>query len=81
MLKKVLIISLSVIEAFVLYYGICHIVAGINAPVLVGENGKAFFMGLNITGFIFMSLFAILLIAIIMICLYMKPKGNKNEKG
>ncbi len=81
MLKKILIISLSVVDLLLLYYGICHIAGGLDAPVLVGANGNAYFMGLHIMGFVFMALFAVLLIVIIMIALYMKPKGKQNEKS
>lgn len=79
MLKKILLISFSIVDLLLLYYGICHIAAGINAPVLVGPSGNAYFMGLHIMGFVFIGLFAVLTITIIMIALYMKPKGKKNE--
>jgi|GEM_PF-3494183 len=81
MLKKILLITLSIIDALLLYYGICHISAGLDAPVLIGPSGSAYFMGLHIMGFVFMAIFAVLLIVIIMIALYMKPKGKQNEKS
>ncbi len=81
MLKKILISALSVIDAFLLYYGICHIIEGLNAPVLVGNGGNAYFMGLHIMGITFISIFAVISIVIIMIALYMpNKKGKVNEK-
>lgn len=85
MFKKILISILSIAAAFLLYYGICHIVAGYTSPVLVGASGNAYFMGLYIMGFTFISFFAVLLIAIILIALYMPKdflsKRCKNEKN
>ncbi len=80
MKKIILLIVLSLVDALLLYYGICHIIAGNNAPVLIGAEGPTYFMGLHITGFAFMAGFAVLLIVIIMIALYMK-KGKSDEKN
>lgn len=81
MLKKILIIVLSIIDAFLLYYGVCHIVAGYTSPTLVGASGNAYFMGLYIMGFTFISIFAVILITIVMIALYMPSKRKVDEKN
>lgn len=85
MFKKILLTVLSVVDAILLFYGVRHIIAGYQGPMLVGSNGNAYFMGLYIMGFTFISIFAIILITIIMIALYMPKdllsKRCKNEKN
>lgn len=78
MLKKILIITLSIIDAVLLFFAINHFVAGFSTPSLVGASGNAYFMGYHIVGIVFASIFTVVLICIIMICLYMKPKGKQK---
>ena len=81
MLKKILISILSIIDVLLLYYAACHIHGGIISPVLVGADTNAYFMGLHIMGFTFLAIFAVLLIVIIMLALYMPNGRKKNEKN
>ena len=80
MLKKIILISLGIVEAFLLYYGICHLIAGYNTPMLVGGSGNACFMGLFIMGFTFMSVFAVLLVFMIEIALDMPSTIKRKSK-